>query len=87
MVKNLPSNTEDASLIPGWRINIPHATGHLSLCTTTTEPAVTAPGTAYYETWVPQLDRSPCIATKSPQASTKNPECCKYDSMEPKLNN
>ena len=39
MVKNLPSNAGDVGLIPGRGTKIPHATGELSLCTTTTELA------------------------------------------------
>ena len=71
MVKNPPSDAEGASLIPGRRTHIPHAIGHLSPSTTTSEPAAAAPGTANSGTWETQLDRSPCIATKSPQASKK----------------
>ena len=37
VVKTPPSNARDARLIPGWGAKIPHATGHLSLCTTTRE--------------------------------------------------
>ena len=33
VVKNPPSNTGDADLIPGWGTNIPHAAAQLSLCT------------------------------------------------------
>ena len=39
MVKNPPSNARDAGSIPGWGSKIPHAAGHLSLHTTTTELA------------------------------------------------
>ena len=38
MVKNLPSNGEDTSLIPGWETKIPHASGQLSWRATTAEP-------------------------------------------------
>ena len=38
MVKNLPSNAGDTSLIPGWGTKIPHASGQLSLLAVTTEP-------------------------------------------------
>ena len=37
VVKNLPYNAGDAGLIPGQGAKIPHATGQLSLRTTTTE--------------------------------------------------
>ena len=37
MVKNLSSNEGDAGSIPGQVPGIPHATGQLSLCATTTE--------------------------------------------------
>ena len=39
MVKNPPSNAEDAGSIPGRGTKIPHAVGQLSLRATTTEPA------------------------------------------------
>ena len=38
VVKDLPSNAGDVGSIPGWGTKIPHATGQLSLCATTTEP-------------------------------------------------
>ena len=37
VVKNLPSNAEDASSIPGWGAKIPYAMGQLSACTATRE--------------------------------------------------
>ena len=40
VVKNLPSNTGDLFLIPGWGTKIPHDSGQLSLLATTTEPAL-----------------------------------------------
>ena len=39
MVKNPPSNARDVDSIPGGVTKIPHASGQLSLCTATTEPA------------------------------------------------
>ena len=38
VVKNLPSDAGDMGSIPGRGTTIPHATGQLSPCTTTTEP-------------------------------------------------
>ena len=38
VVKNPPSNAGDVGSIPGGGTKIPHATGQLSLCATTTEP-------------------------------------------------
>ena len=38
MVKNLPSNGEDTSLIHGWGTKIPHASGQLSWRAATAEP-------------------------------------------------
>ena len=35
MVKNLPSNVEDVSSVPGWWTKIPHAVEQLSLCAAT----------------------------------------------------
>ena len=43
MVKNLPSNAEDSSSIPGLGTKIPHASGKLSPCAATTEPAALEP--------------------------------------------
>ena len=40
MVKNPPSNAGDTGSIPGPGTKIPHATGQLSPCTTTTELVV-----------------------------------------------
>ena len=37
LVKNPPANADDRSLIPAFG-KIPHASGQLSLCATTTEP-------------------------------------------------
>ena len=39
MVKNLPSNAWDASLIPGWGTKIPHVEEQLIPRVTTTELA------------------------------------------------
>ena len=39
MVKNLPAGTGDKGSIPGLG-KIPHVTGQLSLCATTTEPVL-----------------------------------------------
>ena len=39
VVENLPYNAGDAGSIPGQGAKIPHATGQLSLHTTTTEPS------------------------------------------------
>ena len=78
MVKNLPYNAGDMGLIPGQGTKIPHATGQLSPCATTTEPM--HPGAC-----APQLkkrkkskihtpqqeERSPHTTTKSPCTATK----------------
>ena len=64
MVKNPPSNTGDVGSIPGRGTKIPHATGELSPCAATTEP--TRSGAR-----MPQLERSPRTATKSPCAAAK----------------
>ena len=37
-LRNPSANAEDMGLIPGLRTKIPHATGQLSQCATTTEP-------------------------------------------------
>ena len=69
MVMNPPSNAGDAGLIPGRSTKIPHAAGQLSPRAATTEPTRSGAG-------VPQLERSPCTATKSPYAAMKDPACC-----------
>ena len=38
VVKNLPANAEDVGSFNPWPRKILHAVGHLSPCTTTTEP-------------------------------------------------
>ena len=43
MVGNLSCNEGDVGLIPGPGTRIPHATGQLSTCTTTTEPRLLKP--------------------------------------------
>ena len=40
VVKNLPANAGDTSLILGLGTKIPHAAGQLDPCTKTTEPAL-----------------------------------------------
>ena len=57
VIKNSPSNAGDVGSIPARGTKIPHATGQLSPCTTTTEPA-------------PQVE-IPRAATKT-QRSPKN---------------
>ena len=37
VVKNPPSGAGGVGVTPGWGTEIPHVSGHLSLCTTTTE--------------------------------------------------
>ena len=87
VVKNPPYAAGDTVSIPGQGTKIPHAAGQLSLCATTTvltrlnwracvqqttEPM--HPGAC-----APQLERSPCNATKSPRAATKDPTCLGED--------
>ena len=55
MVKNLPSNAGDVGSIPGQGTKIPHATGQLSPCATTTEPT----STREEKTHMPQPERGP----------------------------
>ena len=64
VVKNLPSSGGDVGLIPGWGTKIPHATGQLNPCDTTTEPACPRPH-------VPHLVRSPLATMKIPHATPK----------------
>ena len=71
-VKNLPSNAGDAGSIPGWGTKIPHASGQLSPCTTTTELVchnqswhAATPGPTHSGAHTPQLERSPHAATKT----------------------
>ncbi|TEA35916.1 hypothetical protein DBR06_SOUSAS810017, partial [Sousa chinensis] len=51
VLKNPSSNAGDTGSIPGWGTKIPHATGQLSLCATTTEPVLSG-------ACKPQLERS-----------------------------
>ena len=50
VVKSSPSNAEDVGLIPGWGTRIPCFPGHLSPCTTTTEPVCSGVHMAQLET-------------------------------------
>ena len=43
LVKNPPADTGDMGLIPDQGTKIPHASGQLSPCTTTTEPMYLEP--------------------------------------------
>ena len=77
MVKNPPSNAEDAVSIPGWGTKIPHAAGQLSPRTTTTELAHLnkSPRAANYRSHAPQIERSPRAATKDPASLNEDPAC------------
>ena len=66
MVKNPPSNAEDAGSIPGQGTKIPYAAGQLSPCTATAESVRSGAR-------VPQLERSQRASMKSPRAATKDP--------------
>ena len=68
MVENLPCNSGDASSIPGWGTTIPHATGQLSLHTTTKEPACCNYRAHALWSLRTQLE-SPCTATTEPMRS------------------
>ena len=68
VVKNSPSNAGDTGSIPGQGTKIPHATGQLSPCTTTAEPACSGACT-------PQLERSPLATMKDPTCLNKDPAC------------
>ena len=57
VVKNPPSNVGDVSSILGWGTKIPHSTGKLSPCATTTEPTRS-------RAHVLQIERSPCTTTR-----------------------
>ena len=76
VVKNLPSNAGDAGSIPGRGTKIPHAAGQLSLCATTTEPLCS-------RACMPQLERSPCTATKDPACHNEDPACHNQDPTQP----
>ena len=71
-VKNPPPNAGDAGLILGRGTKIPHATGQLSPCATTTELVRSGALT-------PQLERGPHAATKSLHATTEDPACHEED--------
>ena len=80
-MKNLPSNTGDAGLIPGQGTKIPHAMGQLSPRTTTTEPV--CPGAR-----MPQLERQNPHATtreKPKQTACRNQKILNKDPSVPQL--
>ena len=56
-----PSNAGDIGSIPGWGTDIPHAMGQLSTCAATPEPICC-------RAHIPQLERSPCVATREAHA-------------------
>ena len=68
VVKNLPCDAGNASLIPGQRTKIPHAERQLSLHATTTEPVCSG-------THEQQLE-SLWAATKDPSQNKEDPKCC-----------
>ena len=82
MVKNLPSNAGDTSLIPGQGTKIPHATGELSPRATTTElvrlnkrarmPQTTEP--THPGAHAPQLERENPHATTREKPAHHNAE-------------
>ena len=66
VVKNPPSNAEDAGSIPGQGTNIPRAEGQLSPHAATTEPTRSGARAA-------QPGRSPRAAAKSPRTARRDP--------------
>jgi len=64
LVKNPPANADHRSLIPAFG-KIPHASGHLRLCTTATEPELSNPPAATTEALNPW---SLCSATREATA-------------------
>ena len=62
VVKNLPAGTGDKGSIPGLG-KIPHVTGQLSLCATTTEPVLRNKRSHHKEKPAPRLKSS----SRSPQ--------------------
>ena len=64
MVENLPFNAGGTGLILSQGTRIPHGTRQLSPCATTAEP-------------VPQPERGPDSARKSPHATVKDPAAAK----------
>ena len=75
VVKNPPCNAGDVGSIPSQGTEIPHATGQLSLCTTTTE--------------LERLHQSPCAANYrahvlwSPHATSREEKTCRTTIEKP----
>ena len=68
MVKNLPSHAGDMGSIPCQGTKIPHASGQLSPCTTTTELAC-----LNKRACVPQTTETTCLGACAPQLERENP--------------
>ena len=71
VVKNLPSNSGGMSSISGWRTKIPHATGHLSSCTT-------------HKALVLQQDKPVCGSYSSPCPPPQRPSTAKIEKKKKK---
>ena len=89
VLRSLASSAGDLGLMHGRGTQIPHATGHQSLCTVTSEPALESPGAATAEPMCPracgsvtgrpsvlQLERA---CTPQRRASA----CCNKDPAQP----
>ena len=70
VVENPPSNAGDVGSLPGRGTKIPHATGQLSLCAATTEPACS-------RAHVPQLERSPMCCNERSRVPQLRPDAAK----------
>ena len=68
VVKNLPSNAGDVGSIPGQGPKIPHTTGQLSPCTTTTELV-----SLNERARMPQTAEPMCSGTLTPQLEKRKP--------------
>ena len=71
VVKNLPSNSGGMSSISGWRTKIPHATGHLSSCTT-------------HKALVLRQDKPVCGSYSSPCPPPQRPSTAKIEKKKKK---
>ena len=78
VVKNLPCNTGDMSLIPGSGTGISHALQQQGPCTVPAEPVCSGARK-------PQAEKPPCPATKDPSWCIEDPASRSWEPMQPKI--
>ena len=89
VVENLPSNTGDASVIPGQETKIPHAAGQPSPFATAGEPVchnlrtwhMASP--THSSACAPQPEKPTCCNWRKPTCPSEQPGCHDGDPVQP----